>query len=71
MPRLRCKGYGRFISPDQAYTYIDGEFYCFRKWCKEIVIDIRENELILWAEKVIGKPLTGREDEEKLLKKFK
>jgi len=71
MSRLRCKGCGKFISPNQVYAYIDGEFFCFRKWCKELVREMREAELILWAEETLGKSLSEGEDEEEFKKKFK
>lgn len=71
MKRLRCAGCGKFISPDQIYAYLDGEFYCFRSGCKGMVEEAREVELIIWAEKVLDKSLSKGGDEKEFLKKHK
>jgi phage FluMu protein Com len=71
MIRLRCAGCGKFISQDQIYAYIDGEFYCFRLECKGMVEEAREAELIMWAEKVLDKSLSGGSNEKEFLKKHK
>ena len=71
MKRLRCAGCGKFISQNQIYAYYDCEFYCSRAGCKAMIEEVKEAELIIWAEKVLDKSLSEGGDEKEFLKKHK